>query len=227
MKRILAAFFFLTLVYPGEAQDTGKLPAAAPAADSAGRQSTTSSAVNRPKKPDFHVSLGMDFSTSSGYGSGFTQYVVPSVSYPVGKKFLISGGLVIANTNYFNARPLYSGDLFQPYNGHYTSLTLFGRGTYFVNDRLTISGAFYKEFPVSGQQLSYSPYYPISKQGSQGFSVQAQYRLGKHMFIQAGFEMNQGYDPYNINPFAPSRRHGWESLNFGGLPQSMYNIFSP
>ena len=227
MKRILAAFFFLALVYSGEAQDTGNLPAAAPVPDSTGHQRTSSSAVNRPKKPDFHVTLGMDFSTASGYGSGFTQYVVPTVSYPIGKRFLISGGLVIANTNYFNARPLYSGDMFQPYNGHYTSLTLFGSGTYFVNDKLTISGSFYKEFPVSGQQLSYSPYYPISKQGSQGFSVQAQYRIGKHMFIQAGFEMNQGYDPYNINPYAPSRRRGWESLNFGGLPQSMYNIFSP
>lgn len=227
MKQILAVCFFLFLIFGSEAQESSTLPAAAPSTDTLSHKRTLSSAVSRPKKPDFHVSVGMDFSTASGYGSGFTQYVAPSVSYPIGKKFLVSGGLIIANTSYFNAKPLYSGDLFQPYNGHYTSLTVFGRGTYFVNERLTISGSFYKEFPVSGQQLSYSPYYPISQQGSQGFSVQAQYRIGKHMFIQAGFEMNQGYDPYNINPYAPSRRRGWESLNFGGLPQNMYNIFNP
>ncbi|MCX6286046.1 MAG: hypothetical protein NTY96_02915 [Bacteroidetes bacterium] len=222
----MALLFFLTLLFHCEAQERNAMPSAAASNDTLSKQRSKVLSRYQIKKPEYHVTVGMDFSTASGYGSGFTQYVVPTVSYPVGKKFIISGGISIANTNYFNARPLFSGDIFQPYNGNYTSLTVFSSGTYFVNDRLTISGAFYKEIPISGQPLSYSPYYPVSQQGSQGFNVNVQYKLGEHMFIQAGFEMNQVRDPYYINPYAPNHRHGLGNLNLEGVPQSLYNIFN-
>jgi len=201
------------------------MPSAAVSNDTINNHGSTAKKSFLPKKPIYHVSVGMDFSTSTGYGSGFTQYVIPSISYPVGKRFFVSGGIAIANTNYFNARPLYTGELFQPYNGNYTSLTVFASGAYFVNDRLTISGAVYKEFPVAGKPLTYSPYYPISQQGSQGFNVNVGYKIGEHVLIQAGFEMNQGRDRYNVNPFAPYHGHGIGDLNFGGAPQSLFNIF--
>ncbi|MCX6280704.1 MAG: hypothetical protein NTU51_01940 [Bacteroidetes bacterium] len=227
MKRLMALFFFLILLIHCEAQEDKSLPSAAPSsADTLGKQGSKTLSRYQLKKPVYHVSVGMEFSTASGYGSGFTEYVVPTVSYPVGKRFLISGGVMIANTNYFNARPLYSGDIFQPYNGNYTSLTVFAEGTYFINDRLTISGSFYKEFPVTGKSLSYSPYNPISQQGSQGFNVNVQYKVGKHMFFQAGFQMNQGINPYNINPYAPYHAHGFSDLNLQGVPQTLFNIFS-
>ncbi|MCX6282905.1 MAG: hypothetical protein NTW31_01510 [Bacteroidetes bacterium] len=227
MKRFLALLLIITLSANCEAQGTSSsMPSAATSRDTLSKEGSKALSRYQLKKPDFHVTAGMEFSTSSGYGSGFTEYVVPTISYPLGKKFLISGGLAIANTNYFNARPFYSGDLFQPYNGNYTSLTVFASGTYFVNDRLTISGAFYKEIPVAGKTLSYSPYNPISQQGSQGFNVNLQYKLGQHFFIQAGFEMNQNRNPYSINPYAPYHAHGLGDLNFQGVPQSLFNIFS-
>ena len=227
MKRILVLLFLITLLADCEAQVTSNpMPPAAVSKDTISKKRSKSLSGYPLKKPDFHVTAGMEFSTSSGYGSGFTEYVIPTVSYPVGKKFMISGGLAIANTNYFNARPLFSGDLFQPYSGNYTSLTVFASGTYFVNDRLTISGAFYKEIPVSGKSLIYSPYSPISRQGSQGFNVNVQYKLGEHFFIQAGFQMNQNRNPYDVNPYAPYHAHGLGDLNFQGVPQSLFNIFS-
>jgi len=226
MKQLLAMISFLIVLLQCEAQLSNTMPSAAAAPDTSTNPGSKTLSRYQLKKPTYNVSVGMDFSTASGYGSGFTQYVIPRVSYPLGKKIIVSGGIVIANTNYFNARPLFSGESFQPYNGNYTSLTVFGSGTYLVNDRLTISGAFYKEFPVAGKQLTYSPYYPISQQGSQGFNVNLQYRIGRNAFIQAGFEMNQGRDRYSINPFAPHHTHGFGDLDFGGIPQSLYNIFS-
>jgi hypothetical protein len=224
MKQVLIIIAFLFLYVDGRSQDNNLLPQAAPA-DTSGAQKPKTNSHTLVKKPVYHVTVGMDFSTSSGYGSGFTQYVVPTVSYPLGKKFMISGGLAIANTNYFNAKPWYAGEGFQPYSGNYTSITAFASGTYFVNDRLTISGSFYKEIPVSGKSLSYSPYNSFSGQGSQGFNINAQYRLGEHVFIQAGFGMSQGRDPYNSNPFSPYHTGMSPGMNVMGFPQSGYNLF--
>ena len=210
MKPALVVFFFLMMILRIEAQETIALPAAAAEKDTVKNQ-RSKAARTRISKPEYHISVGMDFSTSSGYGSGFTQYVVPTVSIPLGKRFMVSGGIAVANTNYFNARPLFSGDAFQPYSGNYTSLTVFASGTYFVNDRLTISGAFYKEIPIAGKPLSYSPYNTATGQGSQGFRVNAKYKLGEHVFIQAGFEMNQGRDPYNLSRY---RIPGFEPVIF-------------
>jgi len=226
MKRILALCFFLILLFHCEAQESNAMPSAAPQNDTIGKTGSKALSRYQIKKPEFHVSVGMEFSTASGYGSGFTQYIVPTVSYPLGKKFIISGGIAFANTNYFNARPLYSGDIFQPYSGNYSSLTVFASGTYFINDRLTITGAFYKEIPVAGKPLAYSPYYPVSQQGSQGVNMNVQYKLGEHVFIQAGFQVNQGRNSDNTNPFAPYHAHGLGDLNFQGVPQSLYNIFT-
>ncbi len=228
MKPALLVFFFLMMMFRCAAQEVNTMPAAATQTDTARSQKPQSiKGYHLVKKPEYHVSVGMDFFSASGYGSGLTQYVAPSISYPIGKRFVLSGGLVVANTNYFNARPLFSGDAFQPYSGNYTSLTVYASGTYFLNDRLTISGAFYKEIPVAGRSVAYAPYGNSTMQGSQGFKVNAQYRLGEHVFIQAGFEMNQGRDPYNINPYAPARHHGFDDLNWGFLPQTIYNVFTP
>ncbi|MCX6240515.1 MAG: hypothetical protein NTX43_01740 [Bacteroidetes bacterium] len=228
MKPFLVLLFSLTIILQCVGQAVDIMPKAAVEKDTSGIQkSKPFGGFHQIKKPEYHVSAGMDFFTASGYGSGFTEYVTPSVSYALGKRFILSGGISVANTNYFNARPLYSGDIFEPYSGNYTSITVFAAGTYFVSDRLTISGAFYKEIPLAGRSIAYAPYSYNAGQGSQGFNVNAQYKLGKHVFIQAGFEMNQGRDPYNLNPFAPAHNHGIEGLNWGGLPQTMYNIFSP
>jgi hypothetical protein len=228
MKQIPVLVFFILILFHCEAQLVNTLPAAAVVTDTLNNNRPGAMPKYQFKKLDYHVSVGMDFSTASGYGSAFTQYVIPTVNYHFSKKFMVSGGIAIANTNYFNARPLYSGDIFQPYNGNYTSLTVFASGTYFVNDRLTISGSFYKEFPVSGKTLSYSPYNPISGQGqgSQGMNMNIKYKLGEHVFIQAGFQINQGRNAYDVNPYAPYHAHGLGDLNFLGAPQTMYNIFN-
>jgi len=224
MKQVLVFLTCIILLVQGQAQDTNLLPQAAPS-DTSARQKSQALSRYQLKKPVFHVTAGLEFSTTSGYGSGFTQYVVPTVSYPLGKKFMISGGIAIANTNYFNAKPFYPGENFQPYNGNYTSLTIFASGTYFVNDRLTISGSLYKEIPVAGKPLPYSPYNPISGQGSQGVNMNVQYKIGQHMFIQAGFGIHQGRDPYSTNPFSPYHTGAPGSMNMMGLPQSTYNLF--
>jgi len=225
MKPFLVLFFFLALLFHCEAQVNNTLPASAPIADTLRNQGSKTISGSPLHKPEYHVSVGMDFSTASGYGSAFTQYVVPQISYRISRKFMVSGGIAIANTNYFNARPLYSGDIFQPYNGNYTSLTVFAGGTYFVTDRLTISGSFYKEFPVSGKTLTYSPYNPVSGQGSQGLNMNINYKVGEHMFIQAGFRVNQGRNQYNSNPYAPCQAHGLGNLNWETGPQGFYNAF--
>jgi len=227
MKKFLVLFSCLIMLFHCEAQLSSSLPSAALSTDTLSNQGSKAVSRFQLHKPEYHVSVGMDFSNASGYGSAFTQYVVPQVNYHISRKFMVGGGVAIANTNYFNAKPLYSGDLFQPYSGNYTSLTVFASGTWFVTDRLTISGTFYKEFPVSGKTLTYSPYNPISGQGSQGLNMNIKYKVGEHMFIQAGFRVNQGRNPYNTNPYSPYNSQGLGGMNWGSSPQSSYNVIGP
>jgi len=218
MKSLLTSLLFLCLVPWVQAQVADTMPSAANSNifDTISRHKPGDRPVSRSGKPEFHVMVGSEFSTSSGYGSGLTEYVIPQVSYPLGKRFVVSGGIAVANTNYFNAKPLFYSENTQGYNGNYTSVTLFASGKYFVNDRLTIGASVYKEIPAAGKPLLYSPYSPISQQGAEGFHVNAQYRIGQHMFIEAGFGMNRGgWDSFNYNPYSPYHSNGPGA--FGGM----------
>lgn len=225
MRGFLTGLFIVCLVpvLIGQVADT--LPAAANSRifDTISQHKPGDHSISHSGKPEFHVMVGSEFSTSSGYGSGLTEYVIPQVSYPLGKRFVVSGGIAVMNTNYFNAKPLFFNENTPGYNGNYTSVTLFASGKYFVNDRLIIGATVYKEIPAAGKPLVYSPYDPISQQGAEGFHLNAQYKIGQHMFIEAGFGMNRGgWNSFNSNPYSPYHSNGIGS--FGGMdPFGTYN----
>ena len=218
MKSLLTGILFICLVPYLRGQVADSLPAAANSRifDTVSQHKPGDLNLFHSGKPEFHVMAGSEFSTASGYGSGLTEYIIPQVSYPLGKRFVVSGGIAVMNTNYFNAKPLFYNENTQGYNGNYTSVTLFASGKYFVNDRFIIGATVYKEFPAAGKPLTYSPYNPVSQQGAEGFHVNAQYKIGQHMFIEAGFGMKRGgYDYFNSNPYSPYHSNGIGS--FGGM----------
>jgi len=180
--------------------------------------SAVDSVINRgnrlyqPKKLNYSLSLGSEFTAVSGFGSALNSWVTPQVSYNLNKKLSIGGGISIIQTNYFDARPWFGNEQTAASNGNFTSALVFVNGQYRVNDRLTVFGSAFKQFPVTQDPLPYNPFNPVSKKGAQGVDLNVGYRIGEHVFIQAGFRYTEGVNPYYNDPFQSNSPFG---NNFG------------
>lgn len=153
------------------------------------------------KKMNYGLTLGSEFTTMSGYGSALNTYVTPRISYNLSKRFNIGGGISIIQTNYFNAGSYYRNEQNDFSNSNFTSAVFFVNGQYLVNDRLTISGSAFKQFPITKDPLPYNPFNPVSPNGAQGVDFNVGYKVGKNMYFQAGFRYSEGLNPYN--PYSP------------------------
>ena len=153
-----------------------------------------------PKKVDYHLSIGTQFSTSSGYGSGLSSFITPSINYTINKRLRIGGGISIVNTTLFNFKPYYPVENSPAYNENFNTATVFVNGQYLLSDRLTIYGCAFKQFLLSGNPLPYSLYNPFSRDGAQGIQMNVDYRIGKNFHIQAGFGYSKGTNIYS-DPF--------------------------
>lgn len=157
--------------------------------------------VFQPGRFNYNVSLGSEFATFSGSGSGFSNWITPGLSYDVNKRLRLGGGISVVNTSYFDYRPWYSGESVNPYNGNIAQATVFINGQYLVNDRLTIFGSAYKTIPLTKEPLPYNPFNPIYSNNRQGIDFNIGYKVGKNMYIQAGFRYSDGQSPYNSSPY--------------------------
>ena len=155
----------------------------------------------QPKKFNYSVTLGSQFTSVSGFGSALNTYVSPGVSYNLNKRLRIGGGISIIQTNYFDAKPYFRNDLNSGSSGNFTSAMVYVNDEYIVNDRLTISGSAFKQFPITTDPLPYNPFNPVSARGAQGINFNVNYRIGEHVFIQAGFRYSDGVNPYQYDPF--------------------------
>jgi hypothetical protein len=163
--------------------------------------SNSSSRFFQPKKFDYGVTLGSEFSSMSGFGSALKTYVTPHVTYNLNKRLSIGGGFSIIQTNYFGAKPYFQSEQNAFSNGSYTSAMLFVNGQYIVNERLTVSGSAFKQFPITKDPLPYNPFNPVSSNGAQGIDFNVVYKVGRNVYIQAGFRYTDGVNPYNTNRY--------------------------
>ena len=154
-----------------------------------------------PKKPDFGLQMGSTFTTSSGYGSGFTTFVSPRVTYPFTSRFRINAGVTYINTTLYGVRSYFPVSGEQTFNGNFSSILIYGSGEYLFNDRLSISGTVYKSFPLYND-LNKS--YPYGNYNPEGAFMKVDYRIFDNVHIEAGFGYSKGINPYYNNPFSNS-----------------------
>ena len=147
-----------------------------------------------PGKISSGLQVGTIFLTTKGYGSGFTTYVSPYISYPFSSRFRIDAGISVFNSNYYGIRPYTYAGTESPANGYFTNAMVYVSGDYLVNERLTISGTLYKSFNI----LSSSPgKYPYSGYDAQGAFMKVGYKVFDNFHIEAGFGYSKGADPFN------------------------------
>ncbi len=171
----------------------------------------------RPGKWDYSLSVGSQFTSTSGYGSGLSSYVSPSVSYNVSKRFRLGGGITYINTNLFDVRSWYASEKTPGISGNFSTGIVYVNGTYLAGDRLTISGSAFKAFPISDTPLPYNPYNPISGNGAHGMNLNVDYKIGENFHIQAGFGYSSGVNPYYGNSFyqQPFQQGFGQGFGFG------------
>jgi len=182
------------------------------------QQSATDSVRQKfmAKKFNVHLSLGNQFSSYSGYGSALSTIVTPTFTYDLSKRLQLQGGISLLTTNYFGVRPFFSESNGPASSGNFTSALLFVSGTYLLNNNISISGSAFKEFPVSGDPLPYSPFQPYSNDGAHGIRMDINYKVGEHFQIQAGFGYSKGVNPY----YSPYGNSFWGTYDrFGLMPQ--------
>lgn len=149
------------------------------------------------------VQVGTQFTATSGYGSGLSTFLSPTLTYPVSRRFSVSGGISIVNTSLFGVKPLYSfpeGNSFPAYSGNFTQTTLWVSGQYLLGNRITLTGTIYKTLDVSGTNFSNYPFY---KSNPQGGNLNINYKVSDHFHIEAGIGYSKGSYGYNYNPYNP------------------------
>jgi len=152
------------------------------------------------KRLQTNVTIGTQFSTSSWFGSGLTTYIAPTLTYRVSPRFSVRGGLAIANTSLFDYRPWFSTEGSSTYDANFTRAILYLEGSYRVTDKLTISGAGFKEFTITDNSRFYNPY---TQNEPYGIYLNADYRISDNVHIQAGFGYTKGYSPFMGTPYTP------------------------
>ena len=140
------------------------------------------------------IRAGTEFMTASGYGSASSTFLSPTLTYPVSRKFQISGGLSIVNTSFFGVKPYYSFSEEKSFTGNITQAMIWVSGRYQLNDRITITGTAYKTFDVLGNTPGNSSFYKTNPQG--GY-LNIGYKISDHMQIEAGFGYSKGSRGYS------------------------------
>lgn len=192
MKRLLSIWILMLALLSGAAQNSisDSLPHAA-SLDQDGNS------IVPPKRLQTHVMIGTQFSSSSWFGSGLTTMISPSLSYRVSPRFSVSGGLTVSNTTMFNYRPWFAAEGSPTYDANFTKAILYLEGSYRITERLTISGAGFKEFTVTDNSNFYNPY---SQSEPYGLYLNADYRISDRAHIQIGIGYTKGYSPYLGSP---------------------------
>jgi hypothetical protein len=155
-------------------------------------------------KPDVRLSLGSSFSTFYPGMNGFSTWVAPEISMSINKKWTVAAG--IAYTNFMTTgTPEIAGygNSIQNYGSVYV------KGRYQVNNKLSITGMAYKTFNLSPQKPNDKVNPRAIDFSNSGAMISVDYKVSDHFKINAAFSMEKRH----YNPFDP---YGYGYSPFGG-----------
>jgi long-subunit fatty acid transport protein len=158
------------------------------------------------KKLQTNFTIGSSFTTTSGYGSGLTNFISPTLSYRVNPRLSFRAGITISNTFLFDYQPWFSNETFTPYDANFTQALVFVEGSYLVTPKLRLTGGAFKLFTIDDNSPSFNPY---TTNEPYGFYLNADYEIKEGMHFQAGFSYTKGINPYRYSPlYDPSPFQG-------------------
>ena len=170
-------------------------------------QPPVNSVVFKKSKPKFGVEVGSSFSTAGKYGSSFSNYVAPHVSFQPIKDLTLTTGVILENTQLYNTSVL-TKDGISKMNANVNSAYFYGKADYKLTERLKITGAILYGMNRSPyQSVIYSGNGLKSTANPLIYSIGGMYKITENMSI--GFEVRgvkgvdcrQPYLGYSSSPF--------------------------
>ena len=165
----------------------------------------------------YNVSMGTSFSSFGRDMSGYNYYVAPSASIPVGKKTNITVGLIMNQSQYSGLMMTESG--MQNKTISHTQAIVYVSGSHQINPNVTVFASGYYDMNARNAPSGYRN--PYSQQGSEGFSVGAEFKIGEKTRIGIQVRYDKGGNPY-ANPYGGFGMGNRGTMGMGGSPFGMY-----
>jgi hypothetical protein len=149
-------------------------------------------------KINYNFEMGLKLGSSNNFGSTFSTYYKPSVSYQVSKKLIINTGLLYVNSD-VNSYPVNSETGFQLFSGNISEYYAFVNAQYRLTDKLSVGGSVYYNF------TNYNPYNGVSIDQNTssidhiGYSANFKYKVAKGITIEGEIRMGERYSPFYQN----------------------------
>lgn len=161
------------------------------------------------KKPSVSVEAGTSFSSFGAGNTGIGTYIAPKVSMPVSDRLSLSVGMSYS-TMFLKG----NADAGIPSSSNSYG-SLFVSGEYQVNEKLMVRGSAYKTFLLNSGPQSNSLNSQYLDFSSQGFIMDAEYKVNEKFSIGVSVEYRQMNQP----SFCPSGGNSFNgNSNFGGSP---------
>ncbi len=152
----------------------------------------------KERKLKFRVEVGTSFGTSFGSGNYFGTYLAPHLSYSISPRFNINAGAIINNSfGKYSYNPLYS-DVFTTNGSAFTRAFIYFEGAYRLNEKLTLTGAVYKEINLLNVPDPATREFNLDRKG---FIFGIDYKLGENVFIRGQINVSNGVNPYYPQPY--------------------------
>ena len=147
--------------------------------------------------------LGSYFTSTTGYGNSFSTFVNPEFSYALTPKLRIRAGVSLVNTTLYGVQPWYSAATEHPLDGSFMHAIFTAGADYMVNERLSLSGYYFKDIDLYNGIESSTRYKRVNPEG--GF-LKVGYKVSDHFHIEGGVGYSKGIHPYGnryVDPFSP------------------------
>jgi hypothetical protein len=143
------------------------------------------------------IQLGTGFGSNFHGNSSFYTFVSPSLAYNLTPRFRLKTGVTVFNN--FGS-PLYNGydPYYSPAISSGTTTSVFVQGDYLLSNKLTLSGAFYKDFSTFNVH-STDPRLKMPE--SQGMILNLNFHPTSSFEINASFGYGTGNRPMFHDPF--------------------------
>ena len=145
------------------------------------------------KKQRVNINIGTSYLRLSDGASLLNTYTAISVSNRITDKFDLTAGLMLSNVN---------ANFFRSEGYRYNGLGTyaFAEGTYYLNNKITLSGAFLKRLDTTPQTQT------LFEQRKDAGYFNLHYKLSENASLNFGFSVNERRNPYNSfynEPFSP------------------------
>lgn len=146
-----------------------------------------------------HFDIGTSFSNIGGFGSMFTNYISPQISYPLSEKLSLQVGGVFAK-NYLNGSgsmlPSFTGNLI---NNNFSQYLLYAKGMYQLSDKLEIRGSVIKSIDNTPDLFRINS--NLLNLNYESYSLGFNYKLSNSIRFGANVNIINDKNPYYLRPF--------------------------